>query len=219
MKLVSFTVAQPSIEETMSDQFKTDVSGNVERLIQIGEVHGDVYVLTDKAIRAELPQIHADFASDVTDFIRIFVKSNRFGRKVEFRVPYEMTARAFIDLATKVLGLPWSSSLPELMISFDFRYSVVFNEKTLSLSQTLKDADISDGSEVHLSIKAVWTDKIAEAEQAEREMGQVMYEMGGRMKTLAERETARAARGRMTQSKVKSLADELFRFIDAVPES
>lgn len=216
MKSVSFKVMPPSIKNPMGDAFNTSISGDVQRLIQIGEVHGNVFIVSDTAIKTELPQINANFASDATDFIHVFVKSNRFGRKIKLKVPHEISARAFIDLTVQVLGLPWSRYVPELMISFDFRYSVVFGETTLSLSQNLKDAGIIDGSEIQLLIKSIWTDKIAEAEQKEREMGEVMYEMGSRMRVLAERDAARVARGRMTQSKVKSLADQQFKFIDEV---
>ena len=203
----------------MSELFNNDITGDVERLIQIGEVKGDVFIVSNSATQAELPKINADFASDATELVRVFVKSNRFGRKIEFRVPHEITVNGFIDIATNVLRLPWSRQIPELMISFDFRYAVIFDGSKLPLSQPLKDAGITDGNVVKLSITSVWTDKIEEAERREKEMGTVLYEMGSRMQALAARNAARAARGKMTRSKIKALADECFRFVDAVPEN
>jgi hypothetical protein len=197
-----------------------NIAGDVGKLIQIGQVLGDVIVVSDKATRSALEKtIKSDFAKDSTDFIRVFVKSNRFGRKIEFRVPQEITANGFIDLVTDLLGLPWNTRINELMISFSFSYSVVFNNDTLSLRQTLKDAGIVDGSEVQLSIRSIWTDEIAEEDRREQARGPVMYEAGGRLQQLAAREATRSARGHMTQGRVKSLADEHFKFIDAAPRS
>lgn len=198
---------------TKESKHEASIHGNVEKLTQIGTLNGNVIIVSDKAIKKVLPySIHSSIAEDVTDYIKVVVKSNRFGRKVQVRVPHDITVSAFIDLVVDVLGLPWSHQIDELMISFDFSYAVVFGEERLSLNTTLRKAGISDGEEVQLSISALWTDEIEKAEQ--EEMGPVMYEMGSRMQTLARRAAAREARGSLTRSKIKSLADSSFTFVD-----
>jgi hypothetical protein len=126
-----------------------------------------------------------------------------------------MKVRAFIRLLAQILNLPWKASVDQLMISFDFSYTVVLGDEKLSLSTTLRGAGLNDGDEIQLSITATWSDDIKEAEREEAKMGRaVIYEMGSLMNQLAQREAARRARGRLTRSKIKALADSFFRFVD-----
>lgn len=201
---------------------ETDIHGDVEKLLQIGTVNGNVLFVNEKAVKDALPRSsQSPMATDVTDYIKVIVKSNRFGRKVQFQVPHDMSISAFIDVVVAVLKLPWSKSVDELMISFRFSYSVVFSEKKISLNKTLRDAGISDGAEVQLSITSIWTDEIEEAEQRKAEVHQERYyfitpSMGGSMQELAKHEAARQARGILTQSRIKSLADKYFAYIDEI---
>lgn len=195
----------------------TTIHRDVGKLIQIGAVNGNVLIVNERAVKEALPSsLQSPVATDITDYIKVVVKSNRFGRKVQFKVPHSMSISAFIDLVVEVLKLPWSKPVDELMISFSFSYSVVFGEEKIPLNKTLLDAGISDGDEVQLSITSIWTDKIEEAEQREAESGPVMYEMGGRMRELAKREAARQARGTLTQSRIKALTDRYFAYIDEI---
>lgn len=147
-------------------EHKTDIHGDVGKLTQIGTVKGNVLIVNERAVREALSRsLQSPVAQDVTDYIKIVVKSKRFGREVQFQVPHDITVGAFIDLVVDVLQLPWSKPVDELMLSFDFSYSVVFGEKKLSLNQSLRDAGISDGDEVQLSITVIWTDEIEKQEQ------------------------------------------------------
>jgi len=184
----------------------TNIHGDVAKLTQIGTVNGNVLIVSERAVREALPRsLQSPVAQDVTDYIKVVVKSNRFGRKVQFQVPHDITVGAFIDLVVDMLQLPWSKRIDELMLSFDFSYSVVFGDKKLPLNQSLRDAGISDGDEVQLSITAILTDKL---EKKEQEMKDVVY-----MRPL---KNARKARGVLSQSKIKSLADSCFAFIDEI---
>jgi uncharacterized ubiquitin-like protein YukD len=190
----------------------TNIHGNVAKLTQIGTVKGDVFIVSERAVREVLSRsLQSPVAQDVTDYIKIVVKSNRFGRKIQFQVPHDMTVGAFIDLVVNVLQLPWSKRIDELMISFDFSYSVVFGDKKLPLNQSLRDAGISDGDEVQLFIRAIWTDEL---EKEEQEMKDVSYMLTAEQ--LLRRENARRARGVLSQSKIKLLADSCFAFIDEI---
>jgi hypothetical protein len=115
------------------------------------------------------------------------------------------------NVAKLTQKLPWSKRIDELMISFDFSYSVVFGDKKLPLNQSLRDAGISDGDEVQLFIKAIWTDEL---EKEEQEMKDVIYMLTAEQ--LLRRENARRARGVLSQSKIKLLADSCFAFIDEI---
>jgi len=187
----------------------TNIHGDVEKLTQIGTVNGNVLIVSERAVREALPRLlQSPVAQDVTDYIKVVVKSNRFGRKVQFQVPHDITVGAFIDLVVDILQLPWSKRIriiDELVLSFDFSYSVVFGDKKLPPNQSLRNAGISDGDEVQLSI--TWTDKL---EKEEQEMKDVIY------MRLPRRENARKARGVLSQSKIKLLADSCFAFIDEI---
>jgi len=190
----------------------TNIHGDVAKLTQIGTVNGNVLIVSERAVREALPRsLQSPVAQDVTDYIKVVVKSNRFGRKVQFQVPHDITMGAFIDLVVDMLQLPWSKRIDELMLSFDFSYSVVFGDKKLPLNQSLRDAGISDGDEVQLSITAICTDKL---EKEEQEMKDVVYMLTA--KQLLRCENARKARGVLSQSKIKSLADSCFAFIDEI---
>jgi hypothetical protein len=204
---------------TDPERRSTEIMGNVERLTQIGTVNGDVFIVSDKAVADAFadppPYVDSSIATDDTDYIYVVVRSNRFGRRVKVRVPHDMKVRAFIRLLAQILNLPWKASVDQLMISFDFSYTVVLGDEKLSLSTTLRGAGLNDGDEIQLSITATWSDDIKEAEREEAKMGRaVIYEMGSLMNQLAQREAARRARGRLTRSKIKALADSFFRFVD-----
>ena len=144
----------------------TNIHGDVAKLTQIGTVNGNILIVNERAVKEALPRsLRSSVAQDVTDYIKVVVRSNRFGRKVQLQVPHDITVGAFIDLVVEVLHLPWSKSIDELMISLDFSYSVVFGEKKLPLNQSLRDAGISDEDEIQLSIRSIWTDEIEEQEQ------------------------------------------------------
>ena len=198
----------------------TNIQGNVERLTQIGTVKGNVFIVSEKAVAdafANPPQyVDSSIATDDTEYIYVVVRSNRFGRRVKVRIPHDMKVRAFIRLLAQILNLPWKASVDQLMISFNFSYAVVFRDEKLSLSQTLREAGLNDNDEIQLSITSTWSDDIEQAEREEAKMGPVLYEMGGRMSQLAHREAARRARGRLTQRKIKSMADSFFSFVDDV---
>ncbi len=202
-------------------EHRTDIHGDVAKLTQIGTVNGNVLIVSEKAVKEALSHsLQSPVAQDVTDYIKVVVKSNRFGRKLQFKVPHGITIGAFIHLVVDILQLPWSKTIDELMLSFDFSYSVVFDGKKLPLNQSLRDAGISDGDEVQLSIQAFWTDEIEKAEQAEqkeaKELGSFVWLRRSRIQELQRREIARKARGVLNQSKIKSLADGCFTFIDEI---
>jgi len=192
----------------------TNIQGDVAKLTQIGTVIGDVLIVGEKAVKEALPRsLQSPVAQDVTDYIKVVIKSNRFGRKVQFEVPHGITVGAFIDLVVDILQLPWSKPINELMLSFDFSYSVVFGEEKLPLNQSLRDAGISDGDEMQLFIRAIWTDEL---EKEEQEMKDGIYYCMLTAEQLLRRENARRARGVLSQSKIKSLADGCFAFIDEI---
>jgi len=199
---------------------KNNIHGDVEKLVKIGTVQGNVFIISDKAIKDTLggtwnapSSRHPYPTEDVTQYLKVLIKSNRFGRKIQVRVPQDMTVSAFISFTVDILRLPWSKSLDELMISLRFSYAVVYQGKKIPLNKTLISAGIKDGTEVELFITAVCTDEIERAEKEEAKMN-VMYEMGSRFRELAKRRAIRESRGPITSSKIKSWADDLFTHID-----
>jgi len=130
------------------------------------DVNHGVLIIKEKAIKKALPNIVQQSATkDITDYIKVVVRSNRFGTKLLYQVPHDITVNAFTHLVIDMLGLPQYKRIEELKISFDFSYSVFFDGKKLPLNSTLRDAGVSNESEVMLSINYLWKDEIKEESQ------------------------------------------------------
>lgn len=205
---------------------ETHISGDVGKLINIGELHGNVFIINNSAIKKSWEPTPRDSRSsdglfeseDVTNYINVIIKSNRFGKRIQLRVPQNISVNAFIDTAVATLELPRNRKIKELMISFSFSYSIIYQGKKLPPGSTFSDEGITDGTEVELSIQAIWTDDIEKLEKEESKMN-VMYEMTGRMRELQRRRDARSERGIMTGEKIRSWANSFFSYIDELGES
>jgi hypothetical protein len=144
------------------------VHGDVGKLTTIGTVHGNVLIINEKttieainkATKYSAPPLSQYPVSDISDYIKVIVKSKRFGRRVQFQVPQSMTVSAFTNLIVDVLQLPSTKTVDEFMISIDFRYSIASGETKLSPSKTLQDVGIQNNIEIELFVTTEWNDKI-----------------------------------------------------------
>ena len=60
----------------------------------------------------------------------------------------------------ELTDLPRSKSFPEFMVSLDFSYLVIFHGRTLSMDMSLREAGVSEGNSVHLSVSPGWRDEL-----------------------------------------------------------
>jgi intein/homing endonuclease len=81
------------------------------------------------------------------------------------------TADRTLDYVIATLSLPWQKELPELGMRWSFRYSLVFEGRSVPLRKRLEEAGIGVGGTVQLSISGSYEDLY------EQEIGQ-MWEPG-----------------------------------------
>lgn len=143
------------------------VQGNVEKLVQIANVEGDLVIVTEKTGLGTIKKLEnessnswdkenyeqiAKLFDNVVDLIGITVRSERFGKNIKISVPAKMKAWAVINILVNSLSLPEKMTVDDLGISFKFVYSLGFNGSSLDSRVNLQDAGIKDGSEVQLLI-------------------------------------------------------------------
>lgn len=195
------------------------VDGPVGKLTTIGTVMGNVLIVDERVTRGTLETLSRETDSsqfrfsDIADYIRVILKSNRFGRKVQFQIPSDMTVSAFIALVVKTLQLPRTKHIDELMISIQFSYSLIFGEEELQLNKTLRQAGIQNESELQLFVSHWWKDELETGGGVPGVMYHLNFDECRRL------EEARETRGPLTRRKIrkiKSLANSCFAFIDEI---
>lgn len=213
------------------------VHGNVGKLTTIGTVNGNVLIINekttteaiDKAVKYSTPPLPQYPVSDIADYIKVIVKSKRFGRKIQFQVPHTMTVSAFTNLVVDVLQLPSSKSVDEFMVSIDFRYSMLFGETRLSSTKNLQEVGIQDGNEVELYIATEWSDR-AEGKRSEGVEVKYLYGSGSNRGSnadlsdligfasafLGNREVREVARKVIPEDKVESWTNNYFKYVDEI---
>ncbi len=159
----------------------TKIIGDVNKLTSIGVVKGDVLIINNDAIKdtllklakktsilakdasQKLPKrtpILASTISDITDYINVYIKSVRFGRKVKFKVPHDMTMRAFIKLVVHVLKLPNTLTFKRMGVSFRVTYSILYDDNLFEPSgKSLRSLEISNENDLMLHHKIVACEK------------------------------------------------------------
>jgi hypothetical protein len=155
--------------------------------------------------------------SEATEFVTLYLWSNRFGRVFEFKVPLDITCSALIDQLVERLSLPWSKKVAELMLSFDFSYSIVFDRQKIPLSQTLRQAGCKEGDVLTLHITAIFEDLL---EQEGEKMKDVIYMLTAEvLERQVKLERLWQETRPLTRGHVKSAADSCFSHVDTHPVS
>jgi len=153
--------------------------------------------------------------SETTESVTLYLRSNRFGRVFELKAPLDMTCSALIDQLIEGLGLPWSKKVDELMLSFDFSYSILFNDRKIPLNQTLRQTGCKDGDELTLHITAIFEDVL---EREREKMKDVIYMLTADvLEKQAKLERLWQETRPLTKSRVKSAADSCFSHVDTQP--
>jgi len=212
------------------------VHGNVGKFTTIGTVNGNVLIINEKttteainkAVKYSTPPLPQYPVSDIANYIKVIVKSKRFGRKIQFQVPHTMTVSAFTNLVVDVLQLPSSKSVDEFMVSLDFRYSIMFGETELSPMKNLQDVGIENSSEVELNIATKWTDKIENKRSSEVDIRYFGPKQGGDNRAelsdliglasafLGNRDVREVARKVIPQEKIESWTNNYFKYVDEI---
>lgn len=147
------------------------------------------------------------------NLIEVLLKSNRFQRTIKFPVDKGISVSDFLDLVIEKLSLPQTKSFPELMIRFEFSYSLSYQGKLLPNARFSR-LGIIDGEKVELLVQTIWVDEIEEKELEEATQGNIQYG-NEQIQELVKRDMIKRTRGRVTEAFIESLADATFAFVDS----
>lgn len=114
----------------------------------------------------------SDTFIDSSEYINIKIVSDRFGSKINYRIPYDIKVWAFEDCIVETLGLPQEIEVEELGISFEFIYNLV-NEDILNRNKTLREIGIKNNEELELGIDVTMLDK--NTKDMDEELKNLMY--------------------------------------------
>jgi hypothetical protein len=90
-----------------------------------------------------------------------------------------------------------------------FSYRLIFGDKGIGLSTTLRDAGVGLGSVLKMSINGTYED-VWDKELKEMWDGTKMYEMGEAMRREVELRESLRSRGSLTSKRLRELADACF---------
>jgi len=143
------------------------------------------------------------------DTTQCYLHSTRFDKFFRLSCDLAWSVDRAIDYIVETLKLPWNMDVSQLGMRWSFSYGLVFKDSGLSLSETLEQAGVSDGSVLKLSINGTYED-IWKEELRSMWDGSKMYEITGAM--LREQELRRLIenRGSLNQARLNDLADACF---------
>ena len=136
----------------------------------------------------------------------MYLHSTRFDKFFRMGCDLSRTADWAIDYIVETLHLPWNKEVPQLGMKWSFSNRLMFAEKGIGLSTSLRDAGVSLGAVLKLGISGTYED-VWEKELKEMWDGTKMYEMGGAMMRDASLRQRIRDRGPLTPSRLKELAD------------
>lgn len=146
---------------------------------------------------------------EVSDREFIYLHSTRFDKFFRMNCELEWTTSRTIDYIVSTLSLPWRKEIPELGMRWSFRYKLVYGEHSVPLRRTLREAGIVVGSTVKISISGRYEDLYENEIKQMWEPGKV-YEIMSAMMRETELKKKVEERGRLTQERLKQIADSCF---------
>jgi len=147
-----------------------------------------------------------------SDNCACYLHSTRFDKFFRMSCDFSWSAARTLDYITKTLNLPWNQDVPQLGMRWSFSYGLVFNNQGLTLSTTLKDAGVSYGSVLRLSIGGTYED-VWEKELKSMWDGSKMYEVMSAMRRQQELQNEIRSRGLLTSSRLEEFADACFKHV------
>lgn len=146
------------------------------------------------------------------DEINVFLKSERFKRVLEFTVQKDIRVSDFLDIVLKKWNLPQVKTLPDIMFTFNFGYSLSQGDKGLP-DLKFSDLGIIEGSQIELGIITQVLDEIEKIEYEEADSTHITYDQV-RVNELIRRDKAKRARGKLDNERLDILINSCFSHID-----
>ena len=138
-----------------------------------------------------------------------YLHSERFDRFFRVACSLSSTCGVILDHLIESRSLPYRSEQPDLGFIWHFSYRLVFDGKSIPLSDTLEKAGVAQGSILKLSINGRFED-VHRKELNSMWDGSKMYEMGGAMQKERQLRDAIAARGPLTRENLRGFANRCF---------
>lgn len=147
---------------------------------------------------------------DMSDAEFVYIHSTRFDKFFRMSCSLSWSANKTIDYLVDTLSLPWNIELSNVGMKWSFSYGLVFDGKSISLSESLRDAGVEVGGVVMIRISGTYED-LYEKELKELWDGSKMYVMTQEMLMREERlKAAIAGRATLTSAQLKEIADSCF---------
>ena len=142
----------------------------------------------------------------------VYLHSSRFDKLFRMDCDLSNNASYTIDYIVDTLNLPWTSNVPELGMRWSFRYSLIFNDESIDLSTSLRDAGVSEGAVLKLGINGtysdLWTNELKNMWDGTR-----MYEIAGAMSRESKLKRNIQDRGSLTADRLRKLANACFEHV------
>lgn len=148
-----------------------------------------------------------DVAASHPDFVYLY--STRFDKFFRMDCDLSDTANRTIDYIVDTLKLPWNQDVPQLGMKWAFSYKLIFNEKGIGLSKSLREAGVSPGSVLTMGINGTYED-VWEKELKEMWDGTKMYEITSAMRHEAQLKENICNRGSLTSARLRELSNACF---------
>jgi hypothetical protein len=139
----------------------------------------------------------------------IYLYSTRFDKVFKLPCSLNSSASELIDYMVETLKLPWNKDIPELGMRWSFSYAILHNDRAIPLSKSLGDAGVSVGDTTYLRINGTYED-LWEKELREMWDGRKIYEVTSAMMRDAKLRQLIQQRGRVTEKRLKEIADGCF---------
>jgi hypothetical protein len=193
----------PLLNHRRFADFREGYEAGLEELLEVFGRDAKAAELAGKNLVHPWPDL------EVSDHEFIYLHSTRFDKFFRMNCELEWTANRTIDYIVSTLSLPWRTELPELGMRWSFSYKLVYGESSVPLRGMLKDAGILVGSIVKISINGNYEDLYENKIKQMWEPGK-MYEIMSRMMRETELKKKIEERGRLTQERLRQIADSCF---------
>ena len=177
--LLSDCNVPPLLSHRRFADFRKDYDGALSELLSIWNKDCSVSAQMENKALYPWPDIEAPDAEHV------YLHSSRFDKFFRMSCPLDWTANRTIDYIVSTLRLPWNKELPELGMRWSFSYGLVYNDKSITLSTTLRAAGVTLGDVLRINISGTYEDLYEKALSSMWD-GSKMYEMGSALRAQAD---------------------------------
>jgi hypothetical protein len=193
----------PLLRHRRYADFRADYERGLEELLGVWGKDRDASSL----VRGQALYPWPDIAIPDREFV--YLHSTRFDKFFRMGCDLSNTANWVIDYVVDTLDLPWNKDVPQLGMKWSFSYRLIFDDRGIGLSTSLRDAGVSLGAVLRLGISGTYED-VWENQLKEMWDGTKMYEIGSAMRTESELKQRIRDRGRLTSDRLRELANACF---------